>query len=73
MYRCDCGICSLDAQPSALFLFRLCDRIRNLAPLGDGAAEEDVAENDDFKVPESPPHPRFCKRVPSVLARRLMV
>ena len=73
MYRRYRGVCSLDAQSSALFLFRLCNRIRNLAPLRDCATEEDVAENDDLKVPESPPHPRFCKRVPPVLAGRLVI
>jgi hypothetical protein len=68
MYRRDCGVCSLDAQSSALFLFCLCNGIRNLTPLRYCATEEDVAENDDLKIPESPPHPRFRKRVPPVLA-----
>lgn len=73
MYRRDCSVCSLDAQSSALFLFGLCNRIRNLTPLRDGATEENVTENNDLKVPESPPHPRFGKGVPSVLAGRLVV
>jgi hypothetical protein len=53
-------------------LVDLCDLIGDFATLRDSPPKQNVTEDDDLEVPETPPKSRLGKEIPAQLAIRLV-